>query len=152
MSMGLSLLLSYPKVSPSGLSLQFRNDGLGFIKTNFFLPQNLATSPTSLAFGNVIVGQSSTPLVISLASDTEVQLTGIALGGANPKDFSYTTNCPVDILPTKGCSITVVFTPSAIGPRTATLTAGFIGAPNAPTNLNITIFAGRKQDKNEQMI
>src|SRR6267142_4485174 len=130
--------------APPGLSIQFRNNGVGPININWHLPQNLATSPTSLDFGPVTVGKPSAPLVISLVSDTEIQLTGMTLGGTNPKDFSIASGCPIDILPTKGCNITVVFTPLAVGTRTATLALGFIGAPNAPTNLHVVVSAGRK--------
>ena len=137
--------------APPGLAIQFRNDGLGPLNINWFLPQNLATSPTSLNFGQVAVGKSSPPLMISLVSDTEVQLTGVVLGGTNSADFSVASGCPIDILPTKGCNIAVVFTPHAVGTRTATLALSFIGAPNAPTNVNVTVFAGRKQEKKEDL-
>src|SRR6267378_5191852 len=83
-----------------GLSVQFHNDGVGPVNIHWTMPQNLATSSSSLTFGNVPVGQSSAPLVLVLSSDTELQLTGMALSGANPKDFSFTSDCVIDVLPT----------------------------------------------------
>lgn len=131
----------------SGLSVQFHNDGVGPVNIRWTMPQNLATSSSSLTFGNVPVGRSSAPLVLVLSSDTELQLTGMALSGANPKDFSFVSNCVIDVLPTKGCNITVVFAPSVSGARSANLVIGFAGAPNSPNNLNVTVQAGNSKQK-----
>ena len=78
-------------------------------------------SPTSLNFGTVTVGTSSAPQTVTLtnnASGQALSVTGVALTGANLGDFSQTNNC--SSVPAKGtCTITVTFTPTATGARSA---------------------------------
>jgi hypothetical protein len=78
-------------------------------------------SPASLNFGTVTVGTSSAPQTVTLtnnASGQALSVTDVALTGANPGDFSQTNNC--SSVPAKGtCTITVTFTPTATGARSA---------------------------------
>jgi hypothetical protein len=78
-------------------------------------------SPTSLNFGSVNVGSSSQPQAITLtnnASNQTLSVTGVAITGADPSDFTQTNNC--SSVPAKGtCTITVTFTPQITGSLSA---------------------------------
>jgi hypothetical protein len=50
-----------------------------------------------------------------------VNLWQIALSGPNAADFSKTSTCGPSLAAGSSCGITVTFTPSAAGPRSATL-------------------------------
>jgi hypothetical protein len=83
-------------------------------------------SPTSLNFGSRSVGSTSPASTVTLtnlgASAMHVWTTGIA--GANSGDFSRVNSCPVPPATLAGaghCTISVQFTPSAIGARSASL-------------------------------
>src|SRR4029077_18517466 len=54
-------------------------------------------APSALAFGNVTTGTSSSPSVVTLTNDGSAALiiSNIAIGGANPGDFSQNNNCPM---------------------------------------------------------
>jgi FG-GAP-like repeat/Abnormal spindle-like microcephaly-assoc'd, ASPM-SPD-2-Hydin len=85
----------------------------------------------SLGFSTVNVGSSSSPLTITLTNTGKTALTinagGIALSGANSGDFSLSpaSNCPISpstLASGASCTISVTFTPTASGTRTASLT------------------------------
>jgi hypothetical protein len=85
--------------------------------------------PASLNFGTVTVGTTSAAKSSTLtdtSSTAALTITSITLGGADPGDFQITpaTTCPgsgtVKALGT--CLITVTFTPTATGARSATVT------------------------------
>jgi hypothetical protein len=81
-------------------------------------------SPTSLNFGTVKVGQSSSlPVTVTNISGAVVDITapGIAIVGAAAGDYSQTNDCGSSIDAGKSCTITVKFTPTNIGARNATL-------------------------------
>jgi hypothetical protein len=78
-------------------------------------------SPTGISFGNQKVGTSSVPVPVTLSNQGEVALTisQIAIKGTDPNDFSQTNNCPASLAPQAQCKITVTFTPTAKGSRSA---------------------------------
>lgn len=84
-------------------------------------------SPTSAAFGNVTVGTTSAPITHTLTNTSTngaiLFVSGITLTGANTADFSQSNTCPASLAPNASCTITVTFTPKAIGSRTALLNA-----------------------------
>jgi hypothetical protein len=84
-------------------------------------------TPSALSFGNQVVNQSSTAMSAALKNTQAVPLSiSIAIsGGTAPADYVAGGNCPVSpstLGPGENCNITVTFTPSALGIRTATLT------------------------------
>jgi hypothetical protein len=87
-------------------------------------------SPSTVNFGSVGVGQSSSPQTVSLMNTGSQPLvfSSLAIGGTNLGDFAATptSSCqPPTTLPAKAaCSISVVFTPTVTGVRQATLTVG----------------------------
>jgi hypothetical protein len=81
-------------------------------------------SPGSLAFGTQPLQTTSTPqnLVLTNSGTAALTVNSITLTGANAGDFSQVNGCPSSIAPGWSCTITVTFTPSQVGTRTASLT------------------------------
>jgi hypothetical protein len=79
-------------------------------------------TPTSLTFAIQTVGTTSAAKVITLTNNlpTTLNLRGYSFAG-DPLDFSKTDTCGASV-PAKGkCTISVTFTPTATGVRSATL-------------------------------
>jgi hypothetical protein len=93
-------------------------------------------SPTSLNFGQEVVGQSSSPQNVSLKNTGGAELTfsDISISG----DFSITANyCLNGVKPQTHCNVYVTFTPQATGTQTGTLT--FVdNASNSPQTVSLT--------------
>jgi hypothetical protein len=85
--------------------------------------------PFDLNYGQQTVGTSSPPQTVNLynAGSTPLNLTGIKIGGADPKDFSQTNNCPSSIPVGGACKIQVTFTPTEDGDRQAKLIVAYTG-------------------------
>jgi len=87
----------------------------------------ISISPTSYAFADTIAGQTSTAEGFTLFN-TGTTATGIlasSLGGTDPTQFSIVTatdTCTGNAVPAGGmCTIEVVFAPTTIGAKTASL-------------------------------
>jgi len=87
----------------------------------------LSLSPSPVTFTAEPVGTASAPLAITVTNSGQAPLTvntasGITIGGADASDFSLGTNtCSAALAPAATCTINVIFTPTAIGTRSATL-------------------------------
>jgi hypothetical protein len=81
-------------------------------------------NPVSFNFGNQPVGTKSLPKKITLSNkgNVPVSITKISLTGANAADFSETNTCATRVAAGASCFITVTFTPSARGLRSASVT------------------------------
>ncbi len=86
--------------------------------------QTVTFLPTSLSFGNQVLGTASTVKKITLTNNqrTVLHITNIA---AHVADYVATSTCPMGPLlglaSGASCKISVTFTPSLLGPRTDTL-------------------------------
>jgi hypothetical protein len=80
-------------------------------------------SPTSLSFGNQLVNTSSTALGVTLSNtgDVSMSIAGISIAGTNPGDFGQTNTCGTSLAVGARCTISVKFTPTVTGTRSATL-------------------------------
>jgi hypothetical protein len=80
-------------------------------------------SPTAWDFGSQDVGTSSAEQSITLTnvSGSPLNIWGIAITGDNGGDFSQTSSCPSQLAGSAQCTISVTFSPSAAGTRTASL-------------------------------
>jgi hypothetical protein len=80
-------------------------------------------SPASLSFPSQGVGTSGTPQTVTLSNSgsSPVNIWQMALRGANAADFSKSTTCGATLAAGNNCGITVTFTPSAAGTRSASL-------------------------------
>ncbi len=96
-------------------------------------------APTSLNFGNQTVGMTSTQQVSTLTNtgNGTLMITSIGLTGANKGNFAETNNCPASLAPGNSCSLTVTFTPSSTGPRTAAISI-VDNAPGSPQLLPLS--------------
>jgi Abnormal spindle-like microcephaly-assoc'd, ASPM-SPD-2-Hydin len=107
------------------------NISINFRKTDdtsrpwFLLPSSLViVAPTSLNFGNQAVGVKSAPMTVTLTNNQGVVLNltqPFTFSGTNASDFAQTNNCGNSLIVGGSCTISVTFTPGALGARSATL-------------------------------
>jgi uncharacterized protein (TIGR03437 family) len=94
-----------------------------------------ALSPASLTFGNQVVATAAAAQSVTVTNSgtSAVNLLSISIGGANNGDFSQTNNCGAALQPAASCTVQVVFTPTAVGARTASviLSGNLSGGPVA---------------------
>jgi hypothetical protein len=98
-------------------------------------------SPTNLAFGNAVVGSIGNTLTVSFtASGTgTVNLNGLTFTGANPTNFSATSNCVSPIPAGTTCAISVTFVPTTVG---ASYSATMSVADNAANSPQLVTMSG----------
>jgi len=80
-------------------------------------------STTSLNFGNQLKNTTSAPQMVTLSNTSGSPLDGISISisGSNASNFTQTNNCPINLAANSSCTISVTFTPSNTGSRSATL-------------------------------
>jgi hypothetical protein len=108
------------------------DDGCVFLQ----VPRAVAlTPPSSLTFATQVVGSASPAKQVKLTSVGEqaTTISNIATSG----DFAQTNNCPASLSANKGCFIDVIFTPTATGTQTGTLTITD-DAAGSPQTLSLT--------------
>ena len=104
----------------------------------------VSLSAASLTFGNEPIGTSSPSQTITLTDTGNVSLTiaSISVTGTNAGDFGETTTCPLSpssVAANGGsCTITVTFTPSASGNRTASLSIADNATAGSPQAVNLS--------------
>ena len=94
----------------------------------------ISFSPSSVNYGNVNLGTSSTQLItVTNTGSANLNITTISLGGTNRLDFKQTTTCKQIVVSGGTCSITVTFTPALAGTRSATMDVNdnVTGSPQA---------------------
>jgi len=97
-------------------------DYVTFVTVMFNATQPVSVSPLNLNFGTVTVNSKKMKTVILTNNQTtSLKITSITLGGADPGDFSQTSNCGKALKAGFECTIKVTFTPTTTGQRTATL-------------------------------
>jgi hypothetical protein len=86
----------------------------------------------------VLVNTTSPPQTVTVSNAVgagTLAITDISITGANPADFSQSTNCTAALLPGSNCTITVTLKPTTTGQRAATLTI----ASSNPTALAVPL-------------
>jgi hypothetical protein len=83
----------------------------------------VSLSPAQLSFPPQKVGTKSTPktVMVTNTSSTAITFSGAKITGTNFKDFSETNTCGSQIGPGASCTVSVTFTPSQTGTRSAVL-------------------------------
>jgi hypothetical protein len=83
----------------------------------------VSLSATSLAFGNQTLGVTSAAQTVTLSNtgNAALSITSLALTGTNASNFAQTNNCAASVAAGSNCTISVTFTPSASGSRTASV-------------------------------
>ena len=95
-------------------------------------------SPTSLPFGNQMVGTTSNPLSLTLSNigTATLAVNSITIVGANAADFAIATNtCGGSVIPNSPCTVSITFSPSAVGSRAASVAL----STNDPVNPNLNV-------------
>jgi subtilase family serine protease len=87
------------------------------------LGTSLSLSSPSLIFSGQTVGTPSTaqPVTLTNLGSSTINLWQVAILGANAGDFSKTTTCGAALAAAGNCTVSVTFTPTATGARTASL-------------------------------
>ena len=80
--------------------------------------------------GNSATGETN-QYVFTIRNNGNVNLTGLALSrmvisGPDASQFSRATTCPATLAPNATCTVTVSFSPTSLGPKSATLQVGSI--------------------------
>jgi hypothetical protein len=91
-------------------------------------------STTSLSFSPTVIGQSSAPLTVGISNTGGLPLTSIAVSASGA--FQVSSNCTTSLAANSSCSVSVVFTPTQVGPQTGTLTISDI--TNAGQNVSLS--------------
>jgi hypothetical protein len=88
------------------------------------LYEQVGTVPGSLSFSNQTIHTASASQTVTLTNNLSSALTisGVSTSGTDASDFSETSNCVGSLPAGASCAIEGIFTPSAVGARTATLT------------------------------
>jgi protocatechuate 3,4-dioxygenase beta subunit len=99
-------------------------------------------STNSIAFGNQVVGSSSNPTTITISNTGagSLVISGLALSGSNPADFSFTATggaLPITVGANSSTTVNVTFTPVVVGWRSAALTITD-NASGSPQQVNLT--------------
>jgi hypothetical protein len=99
----------------------------------------VSLSPTSLNFGAVEAGQTSSPKNVTLTNtgNSTLSITSIAFGGTDPQDFHQTNNCGTSVIAGGQCTIAVTFKPTRNGTRTGSLVVTD-NATNSPQSVTLT--------------
>jgi FtsP/CotA-like multicopper oxidase with cupredoxin domain len=81
------------------------------------------SSPTSLSFSGQAVNTASFAQTVTLSNTgvAAMAINSITITGANPKDFLRSTRCGTSLAAGASCTISIVFRPTASGPRGASL-------------------------------
>lgn len=84
----------------------------------------LSVTPTTLAFGTVVVGASGTQQTVTIrnAGSGEMRVGALAVGGANPGQYAITGNTCLNVLTANAaCTMTINFTPTSSGSKPASI-------------------------------
>ncbi len=113
-------------------------------------PDTLTLSPTSLSFAPQLTGTLSAAQAETLTNTgtSAVFIAGVVLAGTNAADFSQNNTCGSNLDPGANCTINVTFTPSQLGPRTAsiTITDGTLGSPHSVSLSGTALTSGPNAD------
>jgi hypothetical protein len=94
-------------------------------------------SATSLDFGSRPIGSTSPAQVVTLSNVGAAPMTisSIVVGGLNGGDFAQSNSCGAGLAPGASCTISVTFTPGALGARSGEITIAdtAAGAPHRIT-------------------
>lgn len=100
----------------------------------------VSLSATVLTYGNQPVGASSTPQSVTLTngSGSSVTVNSVQITGTNAGDFAITSNaCTASVAVNGSCAVSITFTPTTSGPRSATVSFTD-SATNSPQTVSLT--------------
>jgi hypothetical protein len=99
----------------------------------------VAFSATSLNFSSVAVGSTGAAQILTMTNTGNGTLTisSVAVTGFNMSDFAQTNTCDTSVAAGSNCTISITFSPTAMGTRTASLTATD-NASGSPQSVTLT--------------
>jgi len=147
-------------VAPGGnctISISFAPSTTGVQTASVIITDNAAGSPhtvalkgtgtaptanlsaTTLSFGNQSLRTTSPAqtMTVTNTGDGALNITALALHGANAGDFAETNTCGSSVAAGASCAVSITFTPSASGNRVASLTIDD-NAAGSPQTVNLT--------------
>jgi sugar lactone lactonase YvrE len=86
-------------------------------------PAVIGFSPSSLVFSNQNVGTTSPvqTVIVFNSGSIPLPITSVAVTGSNASDFSLANSCTAGIGVGGSCTMSIVFTPSGVGARSASI-------------------------------
>jgi Putative Ig domain/Abnormal spindle-like microcephaly-assoc'd, ASPM-SPD-2-Hydin len=109
-------------------------------------PDVLSLAPSSLSFGVQLVGTASDVQTETLTNTgtSVLVINGLAISGTNAADFRQSSGCGSSLAAGANCTISVSFTPSQLGPRSAsiTITDNTMGSPHSLSVIGMGVNAG----------
>ncbi len=110
-----------------------------FTLINTSVPSTVTLAPPSLSFGMQPVGVSAQPQVVTLTNtgSTALTISAINVTGAESGDFSQMNTCGSSVAVGGSCTITVTFTPTTTGARSAAVTITD-SSPNSPQSVPLS--------------
>jgi len=96
-------------------------------------------SPTSLSFGNQLVGTTSPSKSVTMSNTgtTTLTINSISITGTNAVDFAETNTCGGSLAAGANCTISVTFTPQTAGSLSASVSVSD-NAPGSPQTVSLT--------------
>jgi len=85
---------------------------------------SVTVTPTKLTFPQTNTGSTSSAMTVTLlnGSTNSINISGIAIQGANPSDFTQvSTTCGSTLAASASCTVSITFAPATTGTLTATL-------------------------------
>jgi 6-phosphogluconolactonase (cycloisomerase 2 family) len=96
---------------------------------------SITLTPATLAFGNQVINTTSAVKTITLSNPGSgtLNISSIAITGANLTEFAQTNTCGTSVGPSGTCKISVTFTPATAAAKTAsvTVTDNSSGSPHS---------------------
>jgi len=99
-------------------------------------PAPMATfSPTTLSFGNTVMGATTSAQTVTLSNTGNAAMTisGVTIAGTNPTDFAETNTCGETLAAGASCTISVTFTPASVASFAATISVADSAASSPQT-------------------
>jgi hypothetical protein len=104
---------------------------------HYAIPQ-ASLSPIPLSFGEQLAGSNASRTeTLSNTGGADLEIKGIAIGGAEAQEFSQQNSCPPTLAVGASCSIGVTFTPNAAAVASAALTVTS-DAPSSPDTVALS--------------
>ena len=96
--------------------------GVSFLPLMLNATQPVSVSPLHLNFGTVTVAaKKAETVIVTNDQKTVLDITSVTVSGTDPGDFPAKSACKSTLKAGWDCTITVTFTPTATGTRTAAL-------------------------------
>ena len=124
-------------ITPNALNPQPPGNVLAKIVPSLGAPVAVV-SPLVFTFPSPVITGSSASTDIIVGNFGDASTAAAPVVSITAGDFSQTNNCSAAVAPAQKCDIQVVFKPTALGTRTATLTVSISGFPDQTVSLSGT--------------